>query len=104
MKKLVSLLLAAAMLVLPIGMLGMAERAVTLDIEQEWQNFDLGATHAAAVNVGALGYAWGYNYDGPVGNGSAAGNVTSPYNFGTGIKAVEANGKTTLYIDNNDTL
>ncbi len=105
MKKLISAILVAALLVLPLGAFARADRTVSLDIEQEWQNFDLGGTHTAAVHVGGHANAWGYNYNGPTGNGSgAASNVTSPYNFADGVKAVEANGKTTLYIDNNDVL
>ena len=89
MKKLISAILVAALLVLPLGSFGIADRATTLSIEQEWQNFDLGATHSGAVHVGGHANAWGYNYNGPVGNGSgAASNVTSPYNFADGVKSI----------------
>ena len=104
MKKIVSALLVIAMLVLPFTAVGIADTR-SLSIEQEWQNFDFGATHSGAVHVGGHANAWGYNYNGPIGNGvGASSNTTSPYNFVDGVKSIETNGKTTLYIDNNDVL
>lgn len=105
MKKILAVILAAAMFIIPLGGISFAAQADSLEIEQEWQNFDFGATHSGAVHVGGHANAWGYNYNGPVGNGNGASvNVTSPYNFADGVKAIETNGKTTLYIDNNDVL
>lgn len=103
MKKLTAILVSLLMLVLPLS--GIADVSFPLSLSHEWAEFDMGVTHAAAVYRGGLGYAWGYNYNAPIGNGITAGSDTLvPYNWGTGIAAVSANNKTTLSIDTNGVL
>lgn len=96
MKRFLSLLLCA---VLIMAAMPVQADGVTVEISHEWAQFDMGDTHSAAIQPTGLGYAWGYNYDGPIGNGlTAASNTTVPYNFGEHIAAVSANNKTTAYI------
>ncbi|MBO4847783.1 MAG: hypothetical protein J5586_01335 [Clostridia bacterium] len=103
MKKLISILLVLILLAAPAAAL--SEVAPPLELSHEWAGFSMGQTHGAAVWEGGLGYAWGYNCNGPIGNGiTASSNTTTPYNWGSGIRAVSANGKTTLSIDENDVL
>ena len=82
MKKILAVLLAAAMFVLPLGGISFAANADSLEIEQEWQNFDFGNTHSGAIHVGGHANAWGYNYNGPVGNGSGIGVVSGAVSAG----------------------
>lgn len=97
MKKLLSVLLCAVMALLPV--MGLADEPVTVELSHEWASFSMGDTHSAAIQPEHLGYAWGYNYDGAIGNGiTASSNTTVPYNWGENITAVSANNKTTAYI------
>lgn len=103
MKKLTAILVALLMLMLPLS--GIADVSFPLSLSHEWASFDMGVTHSAAVHVGGFGYAWGYNYNAPIGNGVTASSDTFvPYNWGTGVTAVSANNKTTLSIDGNGVL
>ena len=103
MKKIVSLALALLLCAAPVFCIPTA--AENVELSHEWARFDMGETHAAAIQPVGLGYAWGYNYDGPIGNGSAASsNVMAPYNFASGVAAVSANNRTTAFIDNNGNL
>lgn len=103
MKKLTAILITILMLALPLS--GIAEVSFPLSLSHEWASFDMGVSHAAAVHRGGLGYAWGYNYNAPIGNGvTSSSDTTVPYNWGTGVAAVSANNKTTLSIDGNGVL
>jgi alpha-tubulin suppressor-like RCC1 family protein len=103
MKKFTSVLLAIVLMLVPFSAL--ANVTFPLELHHEWAEFDMGVTHSAAINVGGIGYAWGYNYDGPIGNGvTASSNTYTPYNWGNGVTAVSTNGKTTLSIDENGVL
>ena len=102
MKRFLSIVLAAIMLVLPLSGVIADD---TLELSHEWDRIDMGETHSAAVQPVDQGYAWGYNYDGAIGNGvTASSNCPVPYHWGDNIRAVSANRKTTLAIDNNDVL
>ena len=103
MKKLISLVLSVMLALTPAMAFSM--QASSVELSHEWDSFDMGVTHSAAIQPVDQGYAWGYNYDGPIGNGSAAGsNTLTPYNFAGNVAAVSANGKTTLFIDNSGVL
>jgi alpha-tubulin suppressor-like RCC1 family protein len=108
MKKLLAFTLSFFMMLIPV--IGGAKRVEnepcdTVELSHEWAQFSMGDTHSAAIQPEGLGYAWGYNYDGAIGNGiTASSNTTTPYNWGSNIRAVYANRKTTLSIDNNDVL
>lgn len=103
MKRLFSLLLTLVLMLAPLS--GLAADSVTVELSHEWANFQMGDTHSVAIQPVGLGYAWGYNYDGPIGNGvTASSETTVPYNWGSGVKEVKANSKTTLFIDNNNVL
>ena len=98
MKKLISMLLCALFFVMPAAGLALGE--VPVELSHEWASFDMGDLHSAAIQPEHLGYAWGYNYDGPIGNGIlASSNTTVPYNWGEHIVAVSANNKTTAYVN-----
>ena len=104
MKKLLSIFLCLALLLTPVYSTGTAD-GETVELSHEPSAFDMGNTHSAAIQSGGYGYAWGYNYDGPIGNGStAASPVTVPYNFAENVAAVSANARTTAFIDTNGTL
>ncbi|MCR5808772.1 MAG: InlB B-repeat-containing protein [Clostridiales bacterium] len=99
MRKLLSILLAAVLFAVPV--LSSADVSFPLELSHEWASFDMGDTHSAAIQPEGLGYAWGYNYNGPIGNGSMGStNTPTPYNFASGVSAVYANGKSTLFIKN----
>ncbi len=103
MKRFVSLILSLMLMLAPLAVL--AADNVTVGLSHEWANFQMGDTHSVAIQPVGQGYAWGYNYDGPIGNGvTASSNTTVPYNWGSGVKEVKANSKTTLFIDDNDVL
>ena len=103
MKKLISLVLSMMLALTPAMAFSM--QASSVELSHEWDSFDLGVTHSAAIQPVGQGYAWGYNYDGPIGNGVAAGsNTLVPYNFAGNVAAVSANGRTTLFIDNSGSL
>ncbi|MBO4562250.1 MAG: hypothetical protein J5772_01415 [Clostridia bacterium] len=103
MKKLISILLILVLAAAPAAVL--SEVAPPLDISHEWASISMGVTHSAAIAEGGLGLAWGYNYNGPIGNGiTASSTTTTPYNWGSGIRAVSVGGRTTLSIDNDDVL
>lgn len=102
MKKIIALALALIMCILPFAATADGE---PLELSHEWDAFDFGETHAAAIQPVGMGYAWGYNYNGPIGNGiTASSNCLIPYHWGDNVRAVSVNGKTTLSIDNDDTL
>lgn len=103
MKKLISLVLALALALAPAA--AFAVQTESVELSHEWDLFDFGVTHTAAIQPVGQGYAWGYNYDGPIGNGiMASSNTTTPYNWGSDVSAVSVNRKTTLSIDTNGVL
>lgn len=102
MKKIAALLLALIMCVMPFAVNADGE---ALPLSHEWAEVSMGETHAAAIQPVGLGYAWGYNYNGAIGNGvTSSTNTTVPYNFAENLRAVMVNRKTTLSIDNSDVL
>ncbi|MBR3381872.1 MAG: hypothetical protein IKG85_02385 [Clostridia bacterium] len=105
MKRIVSLLVALALALTPaLGVMAEISTA-SVSLSHELASFDLGVTHAAAIQPTGLGYAWGFNYDGAVGNGiTSSSDTLTPYNWGEGVRAVYANSKTTMFIDTNDNL
>lgn len=102
MKKILALLLTALLLVLPLSGGTAAERS--LELTHETALFDMGVTHAAAITASGDGYAWGYNYNGAIGNGHLTGVCPEPYNWGSNAAQVSVNAKTTLMIDRNGVL
>ena len=103
MKKLFSVLLSLMLMLVPL--FAVNADSVSVELSHEWAKFDMGDTHSVAIQPEGLGYAWGYNYDGPIGNGiTAASETTVPYNFGSGVAQVSANRKTTLFVDTNGVL
>ena len=102
MKRIIVILLLAALLTVPALISTASTKSVALSHEPALT--DMGVTHAAAVEAGGHGYAWGFNYNGAVGNGVYTGNCPTPYNFGDGVVGVSTNGNTTLYIDMNGSL
>ncbi len=104
MKKLTAILISLLMLLLVLPCAADGEEPSTVALSHESPLFDLGVTHAAAITVGGTGYAWGYNYNGPIGNGVSTGNCPAPYNWGSGARFVSVNSKTTLMIDTQDRL
>lgn len=106
MKKLISITLAVLMLAVSAVVfpaIGIAD-GEALELSHEWDSLDMGETHSAAIQPVGQAYAWGYNYDGPIGNGSATGTCPTPYHYADNIRAVSVERKTTLSIDNNDVL
>ena len=106
MKRTLSLLIVLLLGILPVFCsVSFADEAVTVELSHEWASFDMGETHSAAIQPEGLGYAWGFNYDGPIGNGStSSSNCPVPYNWGENVAAVSANRKTTAFIDENGVL
>ena len=102
MKRFFAIVLCAVLSIMPFA--AYAEGGRSVELSHECALFDMGVTHAAAIQPGGEGYAWGYNCDGPIGNGVLTGSCPTPFNWGSGAAQVSVNAKTTLFIDNNSVL
>lgn len=99
MKKFLALILVLVMAIMPVVCVTTSADEISVQLSHQWAEFSMGETHAAAIQPEGLGYAWGYNYDGPIGNGIlSSSNTPTPYHWGDGIAAVSANNKTTAYL------
>ena len=102
MKRFIAILLALALLALPA--VGGTAESRSVRLSHECALYDMGVTHAAAIQPAGDGWAWGYNYNGALGNGVFTGNSPAPFNWGANAAQVSVNSHSTVMVDRGGVL
>jgi alpha-tubulin suppressor-like RCC1 family protein len=81
-------------------------RPAQVGTDTRWNRVAAGANHTVAVKTDGTLWAWGYNWDGEIGNGTSGANVLLPVQVGTGTQwaSVAAGANHTLAIKTDGTL